>query len=580
MPALEFTLVDLMDRGLSVDPTVLNGHSKHIETPIAPVLDVSAVPQDELVDAVKVMANSAILRPELTIPGIVAPDFSKLFDGIGSARTPLQIATQFIAAKYQALKAASGFLGTPTTAVKACPDGKGYYRHFKGGSIYWHPSSGVHEVHGAIRTLWSKLGWERSFLGYPTSDEQQGRDPLSRGRYSHFQGGSIYWSPKTGAHEVHGAILVKYRMLGEEASFLGYPTTDERKTPDRRGRFNHFQAGSIYWTPQTGANEVHGLIRNYWASQGWERNDALGYPISDELIPDRRIGHVHPESRRKPLGKLPADVIKFPAEAIDVGFERIMTDAKPLSGLTSKDLPLLVDSPQLIDTPQLIEVKPELLNLGLGDRIRLPKDKYTLAKPRKSTAAENQSQNRFSDFENGVMFWKRGDRTATPLDPWEFSADGGKMFLTSAQVVAKYVPVARELAKRFGQMDYYRVQFVDTTGYRHDGAGVRNRQHRLNVLFRGKGSRRNRFVTVQLSVEAVFEAINRKVVGVITDWSLQSNTYGLVTTAQLHQVLDTELWNGLDLMPIDDTEAGKPLAILSVKTMPDGRINIFVEPND
>ncbi len=62
---------------------------------------------------------------------------------------------------------------------------------------------------------------------------------------------------------------------------LGFPTTDELPTPDTRGRFNHFQTGSIYWTPQTGAHEVHGLIRDKWASMGWERS-FLGYPVSDE----------------------------------------------------------------------------------------------------------------------------------------------------------------------------------------------------------------------------------------------------------------------------------------------------------
>ena len=70
--------------------------------------------------------------------------------------------------------------------------------------------------------------------------------------------------------------------MGWERSFLGYPLTDESPTPDGIGRFNHFQGGSIYWTPTTRAHEVHGTIRDKWASMGWERS-FLGYPISDEL---------------------------------------------------------------------------------------------------------------------------------------------------------------------------------------------------------------------------------------------------------------------------------------------------------
>jgi len=80
---------------------------------------------------------------------------------------------------------------------------------------------------------------------------------------------------------VHGLIREKWASLGWETSFLGYPLTDETTTPDGIGRFNHFQGGSIYWTPNTGAWEVHGLIRDRWAQLGWETS-CLGYPISDE----------------------------------------------------------------------------------------------------------------------------------------------------------------------------------------------------------------------------------------------------------------------------------------------------------
>lgn len=80
---------------------------------------------------------------------------------------------------------------------------------------------------------------------------------------------------------VYGAIGAKYAALGGEGGFLGKPLTDELGTPDGIGRYNHFEGGSIYWTPQTGAFEVHGAIRDKWASLGWERS-SLGYPISDE----------------------------------------------------------------------------------------------------------------------------------------------------------------------------------------------------------------------------------------------------------------------------------------------------------
>jgi uncharacterized protein with LGFP repeats len=101
-----------------------------------------------------------------------------------------------------------------------------------------------------------------------------------RGRCRDFEGGSIYWSQATGAHEVHGEIRVKWAQRGGERS-LGLPLTDELGTPDGRGRFNHFEGGSIYWTPETGAHDVRGAIRDKWEELGWERS-RLGYPTSDQ----------------------------------------------------------------------------------------------------------------------------------------------------------------------------------------------------------------------------------------------------------------------------------------------------------
>ena len=181
--------------------------------------------------------------------------------------------------KWLALGGPSSFLGQPLTDELTTPDGVGRYNHFQGGSIYWTPNTGAHEVHGDIRNKWAALGWERSFLGYPLTDESPTPDGI--GRFNHFQGGSIYWTPKTGAHEIHGDIRNKWASMGWERSFLGYPLTDESPTPDGIGRFNHFQSGSIYWKPNLGSHEVHGAIRDKWAAMGWERS-FLGYPTSDE----------------------------------------------------------------------------------------------------------------------------------------------------------------------------------------------------------------------------------------------------------------------------------------------------------
>lgn len=158
----------------------------------------------------------------------------------------------------------------------------GRYQEFaRDSSIYWHPNADAgtaHQVGGRIRDKWSDLGWENGTLGYPITDES--RTPDGQGSYNHFQGGSIYWSPATDAHQIWGGIRDKWAEQGWENGPLGYPTTDERTTPDGQGKYNHFQGGSIYFSPATGVHSISGEIRGLWQDNGWEAG-GFGYPTTD-----------------------------------------------------------------------------------------------------------------------------------------------------------------------------------------------------------------------------------------------------------------------------------------------------------
>jgi uncharacterized protein with LGFP repeats len=192
--------------------------------------------------------------------------------------------------EWERLGLATGVLGYPLTDELGTPDGVGRFNHFsKGGSIYWHPSSGAHEVHGAIRDNWSSNGWETGPAGYPITNETGTPDGV--GRYNHFsRNASIYWTGSTGAHLIYGAIRYKWASLGWETGRAGYPITDELGTPDGVGRYNHFNRdASIYGTGPTGAHLVVGAIRDKWASLGWERGRA-GYPVTDEAGTPDGIG--------------------------------------------------------------------------------------------------------------------------------------------------------------------------------------------------------------------------------------------------------------------------------------------------
>jgi uncharacterized protein with LGFP repeats len=180
--------------------------------------------------------------------------------------------------KYNQLGGATGFLGQPLDIERPTPNGLGRYRHYQGGSIYWHHAFPweAFVVYGLIRQKWSQMGWEQSPLGFPTSDELSAGN--LGGRMSLFEGGAILYRPDLGTFETHGTICRRWREL-MDINGLGFPLTDELTTPDTQGRYNHFERGSIYWTPVWGAHEVSADIKDAWAGSGWEQGP-VGYPVA------------------------------------------------------------------------------------------------------------------------------------------------------------------------------------------------------------------------------------------------------------------------------------------------------------
>jgi hypothetical protein len=113
---------------------------------------------------------------------------------LGTASGHAEAQSSPIARKYRELGGLTGFLGWPLTPERTTPDGRGRYRDYRSGSIYWTAETGAHEVHGSIRKKWASLGRERSFLGYPVTDVMP--DAEREGRYSRFEGGAIHWRPE------------------------------------------------------------------------------------------------------------------------------------------------------------------------------------------------------------------------------------------------------------------------------------------------------------------------------------------------------------------------------------------------
>jgi len=174
---------------------------------------------------------------------------------------------------YHDLGGPGSYLGTATAPETAV--GGGRMQTFHGGAIYWTPATGAHAVHGLILARYQALGGPASFAGFPTSDEQA----VAGGRASTFTGATIYWSPGTGAHEIHGLIRAHYQALGGPGSFAGLPTSDE--TVVAGGRASTFTGATIYWSSGTGAHEVHGAIRSAYLAYGGP-GSPLALPTSDE----------------------------------------------------------------------------------------------------------------------------------------------------------------------------------------------------------------------------------------------------------------------------------------------------------
>lgn len=144
-------------------------------------------------------------------------------------------------------------LGCPQTDEQTAPDGVGRFSVFDGGSIYWSPSTDAHAIWGLIRDKWAAMGWEKGSLGYPTSDELS--LPDGAGKRQVFQGGSLYWHPtrSNGVHPVLGLIGQRWGQAGWEGGVYGYPITDELP---QEGVTQMFEHGPLRWSPNETANPL------------------------------------------------------------------------------------------------------------------------------------------------------------------------------------------------------------------------------------------------------------------------------------------------------------------------------------
>ena len=133
----------------------------------------------------------------------------------------------------------------------------------------------------AITAAWQAAGGDGSPLGAPKGDVH----PAGTGFAQDFTGGTMFFTPETGAKALYGAILDKYSSLGGAAdSGLGFPRSDEVPglVPDSRvAILSGADNPVIYWTREHGAHVVRGPINAAWDKLGSSMG-ALGVPVDDE----------------------------------------------------------------------------------------------------------------------------------------------------------------------------------------------------------------------------------------------------------------------------------------------------------
>ncbi|RFU21757.1 N-acetylmuramoyl-L-alanine amidase [Geodermatophilus marinus] len=177
--------------------------------------------------------------------------------------------------------------GVPLGGEVTVRNGAATQEFSRGYSLVW-TTSGVRLVAGGIREAWLARGGADGALGLPRGDEAD--TPSGGGRFSAFAGGTIVWSPTSGAVVLTGAIGRRWEAAGGLESSLGLPTGPQRATSGAPGQQVRFRSGAgIYQT--TGASHaflVRGGVGDLWTALGGP--SGLGLPVTDETAFQNRAG--------------------------------------------------------------------------------------------------------------------------------------------------------------------------------------------------------------------------------------------------------------------------------------------------
>ena len=173
---------------------------------------------------------------------------------------------------------ANGWIGAATSGVQASAKG-GVFQRFEHGVGYWSPATGAQFVGEPVLSAWGAYGYQTGSMGYPRSGGVVG---VSGSRHQIFEGGIAYWRPGGRVSFIHGSILNAWAAAGWERSWLGLPTSNETAST-KGGVFQRFEHGVGYWSPATGAQFVGEPVLSAWGAYGYQTG-SMGYPRSGGVV--------------------------------------------------------------------------------------------------------------------------------------------------------------------------------------------------------------------------------------------------------------------------------------------------------
>ncbi|MGB6126085.1 MAG: hypothetical protein WBG47_12090, partial [Gordonia sp. (in: high G+C Gram-positive bacteria)] len=181
-----------------------------------------------------------------------------------------------------------------------------------------------------------------------------------------FAGGTIFWSEKTGAKVLYGAIDERYTQQNNGPADIGFPDTNEADStvgdPSRVAEFAGTGDPKIFWTPTDGA----WLVRGPMSAASTELGKTLGVPTAEMKVDGTNLtqsfanGDLTFDLKTGKWSSMPASLaaslsgLKLPNWGADFGLPGVELPKVSLPSVDVTAPSVSIDAPTVnVDTPNV-----------------------------------------------------------------------------------------------------------------------------------------------------------------------------------------------------------------------------------